>query len=108
MSGGWLHFVDVAGISHNSILAVARIGRGPPLAVSPAGETSLRSSIPTRKARRRFSHPQKYKNPAGERGIYIFVDTLSENWNQVESYVFDAYEMIRAANLGGITRETVA
>ena len=34
------------GIAHNSRLAVAPLGRGPPLAVARARATSLRSSIP--------------------------------------------------------------
>lgn len=33
------------------------------------------------------------------------VDTLSENWNQLETYVFDAYDLIRATNLGSFTNE---
>ena len=35
---------------------------------------------------------------ARTRRVYIFVDILPENWNQLESYVFDAYEMIKALN----------
>ena len=28
------------------------------------------------------------------------VDTVSANWNQLESYVFDAYELIKGFNSG--------
>ena len=37
--------------------------------------------------------------------MYTDVDTLSENWNQLESYVFEAYELIKGANLGNSSKE---
>jgi len=36
------------------------------------------------------------------------VDTLSANWNQLENFVFDAYELIKASNLGSISKEVAA
>lgn len=27
--------------------------------------------------------------------MFNFVDTLSTNWNQIESYIFEAYEAIK-------------
>lgn len=35
------------------------------------------------------------------------VDTLSENWNQLESYIFEAYELIKGANLLSSSKEMV-
>jgi hypothetical protein len=36
------------------------------------------------------------------------VDTPVEFWNQLESYVFEAYELIKNANLGNNSKEFVA
>jgi len=36
------------------------------------------------------------------------VDALPENWNQLESYAFEAYELIKNANLGNNSKELVA
>lgn len=46
----------MGGIAYKFCLAVARQTHRPPLAVSRTRETSLRSSTPPRKARRRFTH----------------------------------------------------
>lgn len=46
--GGWLVFVEMEGVAYKFSLAVARETRRPPLAVPPAGGTSLRSSTPPR------------------------------------------------------------
>lgn len=36
------------------------------------------------------------------------MDTLSENWNHLENYVFEAYELIKSANLGNFSKELAA
>ena len=37
-----------------------------------------------------------------------YVDTLSENLNQIETYIFDAYELIKAASLQRLSKEIAA
>lgn len=43
--------------------------------------------------------------PSEGGGLASRVDTLLENWNQLESCIFGAYEMIKGLNDQGFTRE---
>ncbi len=47
---------------------------------------------------------EKTKAPKGA-PMFLPVDTVSENWNQLERYVFDAYELIKNANLSNYAME---
>lgn len=63
----------------------------------------LINALPFRKL-----HFPKTKQPGTKPGVFILVDTLSENWNQLETYIFDAYEMIKGLNIANVNNELAA
>lgn len=98
---------DGESVTNNSSSVEQEFSR-PRLAASSTDSATLRLSIPPRDVRRHIAHLHKQKTPADAGRFFVFVDTLSENWNQLESYVFEAYELIKSANLGSSSKELAA
>jgi len=95
----------MGGVGHKSNFSVKKFVRDPGsrFCLLAKHRSALRIPTHTKQFVCSFSHKCKTRLSAG-----AFVDTLSENWNQLETYIFDAYELIKNANLINAAKEVIA